>query len=278
MDLCQQCLYCSKVYFSIGSYVTHLRRDHKERILYVSAEQFPDDSSAIEHDTVLLSFVHEPHSDPFPHPSNNDSSDTEGDSENEWIDWEVPPDRIHINSTLHLANRLAGKSNTNKYFHIVDDEIDLWSPFSYKEEYELANWCLKHNWSRAAINEVLRNPTMATVSNFLSSNTLFERSNELSYAMGINSKTTAVEEQQIHNLVVFGRSLSLFFVLSMHLSIIESFCCFWTVECGNVILSSVHGRLITLKTFTSTQWSSPIALCAKHRNGHVANGIHCRGN
>jgi len=51
-----------------------------------------------------------------------------------------------------------------------------------------------------------------------------------------------------------------------------------TVGCGNVILSSVHGRPTTSKTFTCIQSSNPIALCAKHRNRRLEKGIHRHGN
>jgi len=77
MDLRQQCLDCSKTYSYIGAYITHLHRDHEERIVYVSAEQLPDDGVAIEYDSIVFPFIHEPHRNPIPHPSNYNSSDTE---------------------------------------------------------------------------------------------------------------------------------------------------------------------------------------------------------
>jgi len=187
MDFRQLCLYCSKTYFYIGAYITHLHRNHKERIVYVSAEQLPDDGFAIEHYSILLPFVHEPHHDPFLHPSDDDSSDTEADSENACIDPEQPPVRTRICGTPHVDNRLASKPVSNEYFDIFDDEIDLWSLFSCKEEYRLAHGCVKHKLSRADINELFRNPRMATVSNFTLSHTLFIRLNKMSYAMGIDS-------------------------------------------------------------------------------------------
>ena len=187
MDLHQQCLYCSKTYSYIGTYITHLRHDHKERIVYVSAQPAPDDGFAIEHDSVLLPFVHEQHHGPFLHPSDDDSTDTDADSENACIDPEQPPVRTCICGTPHLDIRRAGKPISNEYFDIFDDEIDLWSPFSCKVEYRLAHWCVKHNLSRAVINKLFRNPTMATVINFTSSHTLFKSLNEMSNAMGIDS-------------------------------------------------------------------------------------------
>jgi hypothetical protein len=135
MDLRQQCLYCLKKNCYIGAYITHLCRDHKERIVYVSAEPLPDDGFAIEYDSILLPFGHEPHHDPFLHPSDDHSSDTEADSKNACIDPEELPVRRHIGSTPHLHNRLAGKPISNEYFDIFNDEIDQWSPFSCKKEY-----------------------------------------------------------------------------------------------------------------------------------------------
>ena len=147
----------------------------------------PDDGVAIEHESILLPFIHELHQDPFLHPSDDDSSDTEADSENAFIDPEQPPVWTPICGTPLLDNPLAGKPISNEYFDVFDDEIDLWSPFSCEEEYRLAHWCVKHNLSRAAINELFRNLMMATVSNFASSNTLFKRLNVMSCAMGIDS-------------------------------------------------------------------------------------------
>ena len=178
MDIRQQYLDCTKTYSYIGAYITHLCRDHTEWIVYVSAEQLPDNGSAIEYDTILLPFIPEPHRDPSLHPSNNDSSNTEADSENACIDPEQPPVCTRICGTPHLDNRLAGKPIGNKYFDILDYVIELWSLFSCEEKYRLAHWCVQHNLSRAAINKLFRNPTMATVSNFTLSHTLFKRLNK----------------------------------------------------------------------------------------------------
>jgi hypothetical protein len=173
-------------YSYIGAYITHLSRNNKERIVYISAEQLPDDRFAIEHDTILLSFVQEPHRNPVLQPADDDSSHTEADSETVCIDPEQPPVQTRICGTPHLDNCRAGKPITNKYFNIFVDVIDQWSPFSCEEEYRLAHWCIKLNLSRAAINDLFRNPTMATVSNYTSSHTVFKRLNKMFYTMGID--------------------------------------------------------------------------------------------
>jgi len=180
MDIGQQCLYCLKTYSYIGAYIAHLHRDHEPRIAYVSAKQQPDDGFAIEHNSILLPFILEPHRNPVLPLSDYDSSDTEANSGNVCIDPEQPPVRTCINGTPHLDNRPVGKPISNKYFDILEDEIDLQSPFSWEEEYRLVHCCVKQNLSRAAINGVLRNPTMATISNFSSSHTSFKRLNEIS--------------------------------------------------------------------------------------------------
>ena len=153
----------------------------------MSAEQLPDDGFEIGHDSILLPFVDEPHHNPLLHPSDNDSSDTKAESENACIGPEQAPVRTRICGTPHLDNRLVSKPISSEYFDIFDDEIDLWSPFSCEEEYRLAHWCIKYNLNRAAINELFRNPMIATVSNFPSSHTSFKRFNEMSYTMGIDS-------------------------------------------------------------------------------------------
>jgi len=135
MDLRQQCLHCSKTYSYIGTSITHLRCDYKEGIVYVSAGQLPDDSFAIEHDCILLPFVHGMQRNPVFHPSDNNSNDTEADSRNAYIHPEQPAVRTPIRDTPPLDNLRAGKLVINQYVDIFDDEIDQWSPFSCEEEY-----------------------------------------------------------------------------------------------------------------------------------------------
>jgi len=84
------------MYSYVGPYITHLRCDHNEMIVYVSAGQLPDERCAIEYDSVRLIFVHEPHRDRILHPSDDDSSDPEADRENACIDPERPPVRTRI--------------------------------------------------------------------------------------------------------------------------------------------------------------------------------------
>jgi hypothetical protein len=103
------------------------------------------------------------------------------------MDPEQPPVRTHICGTPQLDNPWAGNPISNEYFDVFNNKIDLWSPFSWEEEYRLAHWCVKHDLSRAAINERFRNTTMATVSNFTPSHTLFKRLNKMCDAMGTNS-------------------------------------------------------------------------------------------
>jgi len=186
MDLCQQCLYCSKMCSYIGASITHLCRDHKEKIVHVSAEQLPDDGFAIENDSIPLPFVQELHWDPVLHTADDNCSNSVTDTKNGWIDPEQPPVRTHIYGTPHLDNHLASKPVSNDYFDTFNDEIDLASPFSRQEEFWLVHSCVEHNLSRAAINEHFGNPTMATVSNFTSSHTWFYQLNKMSYAIGID--------------------------------------------------------------------------------------------
>jgi len=181
------------MYSYIGAYITHLRRSHREGIVYISADQLPDDDFAIEHNSILLPFILKMHRDPILHPSDNDSSVTQANSENSSIDPEQSPVGTRMYGTPHLDNRLAGKLIRDENFDIFDQEIDLWLLFSCEQGYRLVHWCVKHNLSRAAINELFRNPTMATISNITSSHTLLRRLNEIFYVMGINSWKSSKE-------------------------------------------------------------------------------------
>jgi len=135
MDIHQQCPDCMKTYSYIGAYITHLCRDNKERTVYISAEQLRDDGFVIEHESILLPFLHEPRHDPVSHSSDDDSRDSEAHSENAYIDPEQLPVYSHNYGTPHLDNRLASKPISNQYFDIIEDEIVEWSPFSCEEEY-----------------------------------------------------------------------------------------------------------------------------------------------
>jgi len=186
MDFHPLCHYCSKMYSYIGAQITQLRRDHERRTVYVSAEQLPDDRFALERNRTPLSLVQEQHRDPVLHLSDDDSSDIEADSENACIDPEEPPVRQWIYGNTLFDNRSAGKRISDKYFNIVNDEIYLWSPFSCEAQYRLVHWCIKHTLSRAAINQLFRNRTMATTSIFASSHTLRQWLNEMFDVMGID--------------------------------------------------------------------------------------------
>jgi len=52
------------------------------------------------------------------------------------------------------------------------------------------HWCINHNLSRAAIDEIFRNPTITTVSNLTSSQTSFNRFNDVSCTIDIYSWKT----------------------------------------------------------------------------------------
>jgi len=121
------------MYFYIGAYFTPLCRDHTERRVYIQPEQLPDDGFETEHDGSLLPFIHEPHDDPFLHPSDDDSSNTEGYSEDAFVDPGQPQVQTHSYCTPHLHNSWAGNPIRNEYFNIFDDEGDQWSPLAWQE-------------------------------------------------------------------------------------------------------------------------------------------------
>jgi hypothetical protein len=79
--------------------------------------------------------IYEPHGGAFLHPSDDDSSYTNADSDNACIHPEQPPVWRSIEDTPHLDNSLAGKPISNEYFDIFDIEMYLWPPFSWEEEY-----------------------------------------------------------------------------------------------------------------------------------------------
>jgi len=120
-------------------------------------------------------------------PSNDGFGDTEAECENGCVDPVQPPVLTVIYGTPHLHNGLACKPISNAYIDVFENGIHLWVPCSCEEEYRLAHWCIKHNLSRAAIEELFRKHTMATISNFTSSHTLFKMLNEMCCAMGIDS-------------------------------------------------------------------------------------------
>jgi len=187
MDIRQQCLCWVKPFSYIGAYMTNLCKDHKERIEYLSAEQLPDDHVAINQDSILLPFVHDLQHNRGHHPSDDDCSEAELDSKNACIDREQPPAQTLIHGTPHSDNRLGGKCIDKKSFEIFDTGIDLWTALSCEEEYRLAHWRAKHNLSRAAIIEHSRNPALATVGNFTSTHTVFERFMKMYHVMRIDS-------------------------------------------------------------------------------------------
>jgi len=110
-------------------------------------------------------------------------------------------------------------------------------------------------------------PSMLRFFPFLQNITLTNMRNQ---APWWNDKSTIVRFQ--------GWSSSLFLILSTRFSTLDSLCFVRMVRCGNVIMSSVHGLLTTLRTFNCTQSSSLTALCAKHQYHSLENRIHRRGD
>jgi len=154
----QQGFYCSKTYTYSGTYIIQHYHNPKQSIGQVSAEQLPDDGFEIEHNISLHPFIHELHHDRILHPSHNDSSHTEANSQNESFDPEQTPFRSHIYGTPHLDDCRASKLIREECFDIFDGEIHPWSSYSCEEEYRFLHWFVKHNFSIAAINNVLQEP------------------------------------------------------------------------------------------------------------------------
>jgi hypothetical protein len=87
-----------------------------------------------------------------------------------------------------------------------------------------------------------------------------------------------VREEWIQNERFCWKSLSTFFILSTRFLTREQLTIVRTAGCVNVILSSLHGGLTASNVFTSIQWSSHIAFCAKYWHCCVEKRIHCLSN
>ena len=75
----------------IRPYIGHLRRAYTACIVYVTAEELPDNGFVIEIDSILLQFIPELHHDhQIPH-SNDNSNNTEADIENVFVNPMQPP-------------------------------------------------------------------------------------------------------------------------------------------------------------------------------------------
>jgi hypothetical protein len=105
------------MYSYIRGHITHLRLDHIGRLVYISAEPLPDDGGAITQDGILLRLVYEPHRDPFLHPSDNDWSNTDADSDTAPINLEQRPIQTRIHGTPRLHKRSAWKPICNQYLY-----------------------------------------------------------------------------------------------------------------------------------------------------------------
>lgn len=151
----------------------------------------PVDGFVITHNSIVLPFVHEQHHNPVHHPSNEDSSHTECSQRQCLYRSEQPPVQIRIYGTGRLDNCRARKQVSNEYFDTCHDEFDQWSQFPCDDQYRLVHWCVKHILSRAAINELITNPTMVTISNLSPSHPSLERLNKMSYVIGIDSWTSS---------------------------------------------------------------------------------------
>lgn len=81
-----------------------------------------DAGCEIEHECILPSFLQELHCDPLFHPSHHDSSDTEADTKNPYIQPVHTSLQISIYCNPELDNSLAGTSITNEYCDVFDND------------------------------------------------------------------------------------------------------------------------------------------------------------
>jgi len=174
------------MYIYVGTFIPHHCWDHSEMIVCVLAEQLLDDGFVIKHNSIPLPFVHILHRNSFLHPPDLDPCDAKADTDIACLHPEEPSVRTHPYGTPRSYNRLTVKTIRNKYFDILEDEIDLWSPLFYEKKYRLEHWCVKHNLSPVASKKLCRDPTMATVNNTTLFHCVFKRLDEMFYAMGID--------------------------------------------------------------------------------------------
>jgi len=187
MDIRHQCLCCSKTQSYIGTHITHLYQDHQERIVYISAEQLPDDGYAFKHDIILLQLVHEPHCEVFFNLPKNIQA----------IQTPATKMCLSINSNILLGHRfmvLHTWTTAEPASLLIKNiwrssmmKIYLWLTLPCEEEYWLVHSCINHNLSRAVINELFRNPTIAIIRIFTVFHTSLNWLNEMSYAKRFES-------------------------------------------------------------------------------------------
>jgi len=126
MDIHPRGLHCSKTDFYIGVCITHLRRDRTWEIVLVPSDPLADNGFVMEHNSILLPFIHEMYPDPFSHPFDNLFRAITTDSDNSYIDPEAPPVWTYMYGTPLFDNSLACMPMSNKYFDIFEEEIDWW--------------------------------------------------------------------------------------------------------------------------------------------------------
>lgn len=130
MDIRQQCLYCTLTYTNITAYITHLRHDHTERMVYIFVWTLADDGFAIALDSIPPPLVHELYCNPFLHHSDHDSSYADADCNSASIDADKSSVYLCISDMPHFDTHQAGKHVRTEYVDIFDNGIDLGSLIS----------------------------------------------------------------------------------------------------------------------------------------------------
>lgn len=208
------CNFCTRIYFYLGAYFTHLRDKHGERVEYVPRELLPNEGFLLERDHILL--PHTPRPTVLPPDSEDEVDDTENNeesnnhdinseeiAENQCIDdWNaIPnedysmPDAIPPPVVAHIetpTEREPGKvvEGGLDLLDVETTQLNDWAPFDNEKEFRFAEWVVKHRISKTAVDELLKSPAFGGNHTFTSAYSLFKKLDNMVYELGMHTWKT----------------------------------------------------------------------------------------
>src|SRR5947207_4953439 len=177
-----QCRYCRKSYIYTTAYITHLRRDHREKIRLVPQNSLPANRMRLLETYIELPDDSNPCEVP---PTEDDSTSSASDSDNDFEDLDTNEREEPQTQQTHQyegAGRPLDDPND-----LPSDEENPFFPFESEQEYRFAGWAVKHRLSRQAIHDLIDLPSFQGLSSVTSAYKLFKTVNKMEYELDISS-------------------------------------------------------------------------------------------
>ncbi len=176
-----KCAFCRRSYSYVGAYFSHIRREHAERVRGLPPHLLPAAGYRHRDDFIELPQASNPVEIYPSEDSDEDNDDVIEDSDGRRLQPKSTQQGTAITLFEHAGRPLDGT------FDLDEDDLDPFRPFSSKQEYQIASWCIKNSISRTAIDELLGIQGFQHLTNTTSAHRLFNKIDDMHYPLDESS-------------------------------------------------------------------------------------------